>query len=91
MLINFAIKDFDNFDVKHVHDHVNLFSVIRDYFPLMVVLVCYLNKIEFALQSCGALVFLPAQNSPDSDKRAQVRLSPGKPGLDPPPPEICIK
>ena len=28
LLINFAIKDFDNVDVKHVHDHVNLFSVI---------------------------------------------------------------
>ena len=39
LLINFAIKDFDNFDVKHVHDHVNLFSVVHDYFPLMVVLV----------------------------------------------------
>ena len=56
LLINFAIKDFNNFDVKHVHDHVNLFSVIRDYFHLMVVLFRYLNKLEFALQSRGALL-----------------------------------
>ena len=51
--MSFDIEGFDSFDVKHVLDHVNLFSVFHDYFPLMVVLVRY---FKFALLSCGDLV-----------------------------------